>query len=252
MMSPDAGFFEWVFFLWKEYWPNLMRGAGVTLLIALVGTLAGCIIGLLVGIVHATPLNEIKGHVRRTLMRVCQGVLTTYVEIFRGTPMIVQAAVIYYGAMQVFGLDLEPIQAGFLIVSVNTGAYMAETVRGGIVAVSSGQMEAGKALGMKHIQIMRRVVLPQALRSILPQICNNLIINIKDTSVLMIISVTELFYVSKTVTGTYYRYFEVYFITCCMYFAMTFTISRLLRRVERRLAGKATYQLTSEKEGPKR
>lgn len=245
-MAADSGFFQWVVFLIGEYGPKLLRGAGVTLLIALIGTIVGCIIGLLVGVIHAIPAREIKNPLRRTLVHAVQGVMAAYVEIFRGTPMIVQAVVIYYGAMTVFQIDMSPLFAGFFVVSINTGAYMAETVRGGILAVPHGQVEAGKALGMHHFQTMFRIVLPQALRNILPQICNNFIINIKDTSVLMVISVTELFYVSQTAAGTYYRYFEVYFITCCMYFIMTFTISKLLRCLEKKLAGSKNYDLVNE------
>lgn len=247
-MNSDAGFFQWVGFLIGEYGPMLLRGAGITLLIALVGTLAGCVIGLLAGIVHTIPVAPAKSRFQCGLIRTIQGLLSAYIEIFRGTPMIVQAVVIYYGAMQLFQIDMSPLFAGFFIVSINTGAYMAETVRGGILAVDPGQMEAGQAIGMSHFQIMRKIILPQALRSILPQICNNLIINIKDTAVLSVISVTELFYVSQTAAGAYYRYFEAYFITCVMYFVMTFTLSRLLRRLERRLAGPENYDLSMKGE----
>lgn len=245
-MRANDGFLSWVIFLLSEYGPMLLRGAGTTLLIALIGTVIGCAIGLMAGIVHTIPTENMKSSLRRGWVRAAQAVLTAYMEVFRGTPMIVQAVVIYYGSMQLFHFDMSPLFAGFFIVSINTGAYMAETVRGGIIAVDIGQTEAGKAIGMTHFQIMRRIVLPQALRSILPQICNNLIINVKDTAVLSVISVTELFYVSKSATGTYYRYFEVYFITCCMYFVMTFTLSKLLRRLEVYLAGPKNYDLVTE------
>ena len=153
-------------------------------------------------------------------------VLNAYVELFRGTPMIVQAMVVYYGAMSMFNIDMSPMFAGFLVVSINTGAYMAETVRGGIESIDPGQREAAVAIGMDHFQTMRCVILPQALRNIMPQIGNNLIINIKDTSVLNVISVTELYFASKSAAGVYYRYFEIFFITCVIYFIMTFTASR--------------------------
>lgn len=124
-----------------------------------------------------------------------------------------------------FEIDMSAMFAGFLVVSVNTGAYMAETVRGGISSIDIGQTEAAKAIGMNHYQTMKHVILPQALRNIMPQIGNNLIINIKDTSVLNVISVTELYFVSKSAAGVYYKYFEVFFITCVIYFIMTFSVS---------------------------
>lgn len=236
-------FFEWVYFLLVQYGDILLKGAAVTLLLAIVGTLIGCVIGLIVGILQTIPLNPKAGAPTRALYRGMQLALSTYVEIFRGTPMIVQAMVVYYGSLSMFNIDMTAMFAGFLVVSVNTGAYMAETVRGGIYSIDPGQTEAAKAIGMNHVQTMCNVVLPQALRNIMPQIGNNLIINIKDTSVLNVISVTELYFASKTAAGVYYKYFEVFFITCVIYFIMTFTVSRFLRWVERKMDGSGHYAL---------
>ena len=147
--------------------------------------------------------------------------------------------------MSLFDIDMSPLLAGFLVVSINTGAYMAETVRGGIFSVDEGQTEAAKAIGMTHFQTMYNVVLPQALRNIMPQIGNNLIINIKDTSVLNVISVTELYFASKSAAGVYYKYFEVFFITCVIYFILTFTVSRILRWLENRMDGEDIYAFVS-------
>ena len=230
---PDS-FFSWVVFLLNEYGGVLIQGAGVTLLLALVGTFIGCVIGLAVGIVQTIPEDPNAGCFKNSLIR---GV------IFRGTPMIVQAMVVYYGAMSLFDIDMSAMFAGFLVVSINTGAYMAETVRGGIESIDAGQREAAVAIGMDHFQTMRFVVLPQALRNIMPQIGNNLIINIKDTSVLNVISVTELYFASKSAAGVYYRYFEIFFITCIIYFIMTFTASRILRWLESKMDGPKDYQL---------
>ena len=153
--------------------------AVVTLLLAVVGTFIGCIIGLIVGVIQTIPLEDNDSKVKRTLVRCLQRLLDAYVEVFRGTPMIVQAMVVYYGAMSLFDIDMSPLFAGFLVVSINTGAYMAETVRGGIESVDPGQKEAAIAIGMDHIQTMRCVILPQALRNVMPQLGNNLIINIR-------------------------------------------------------------------------
>ncbi len=239
---PDS-FFSWVAFLLNEYSGTLLRGAGVTLLLALVGTFIGCVIGLAVGICQTIPEDSNDGFIKRTFIKGLKSVLSSYVEIFRGTPMIVQAMVVYYGAMSLFDIDMSAMFAGFLVVSINTGAYMAETVRGGIESIDAGQREAAVAIGMDHFQTMRYVVLPQALRNIMPQIGNNLIINIKDTSVLNVISVTELYFASKSAAGVYYRYFEIFFITCVIYFIMTFTASRILRWMESKMDGPKDYQL---------
>lgn len=239
--SAEASFFQWVFFLAQKYASSFLRGAGVTLLLALTGTLIGCLIGMLVGTLRTIPLSPKANPVARILHKIMNAVLIAYIEFFRGTPMIVQACVLFYGSAQMFGWDMSPMVAGFIIVSINTGAYMAESVRGGIQSVDIGQTEAAKAIGMTHMQTMLSVVLPQALRNILPQIGNNLIINIKDTSVLSIISVTELFFSGKSVSGAYYRMFESYFIICIIYLVMTLTASKLLRMWERKMDGPDNY-----------
>ncbi len=241
--SMPVTFFEWVFFLLQQYGVLFVKGALVTLFLAVAGTFIGCVIGLLVGILQTIPINPKDGLVKRSVYYCIRAVLAAYVEIFRGTPMIVQAMVVYYGSMQVYNIDMSPLFAGFLVVSVNTGAYMAETVRGGIISIDSGQTEAAKAIGMNHFQLMSTIILPQALRNIMPQIGNNLIINIKDTSVLNVISVTELYFLSKSAAGAYYRYFEVFFITCVIYFVMTFAVSRFLLWIEKRMDGPENYSL---------
>ena len=236
-------FFGWVAFLLDQYGTVLIKGAVVTLLLAIVGTFIGCLIGLVVGIIQTIPLDENDGKIKKAFVKAVQWLLDAYVEVFRGTPMIVQAMVVYYGAMSLFDIDMSPMFAGFLVVSINTGAYMAETVRGGIESVDVGQKEAAVDIGMDHFQTMRCVILPQALRNVMPQLGNNLIINIKDTSVLNVISVTELYFASKSAAGVYYKYFEIFFITCVIYFIMTFTASRLLRWMESKMDGPKDYQL---------
>ena len=139
MPNAQSGFFEWVLFLAKSYAPLLLRGAGVTLLLALSGTLVGFLIGLGVGVVRSIPCRREDGAVKYVLLKIVRGILSIYIEVFRSTPMIVQAMVIYYGIAQLFALTLNQLLAGFLIVSVNTGAYLAEIVRGGIQSVDPGQ-----------------------------------------------------------------------------------------------------------------
>ena len=164
-------------------------------------------------------------------------------EIFRGTPMMVQAMFIYYGLAQLFNIHLGTMEAALFIVSINTGAYMAETVRGGILSIDPGQTEGAKAIGMTHVQTMNAVILPQALRNIMPQIGNNLIINIKDTCVLSVIGTVELFFATKSVAGAMYTYFEAFTITMAIYFVLTFSCSRLLRLWESKMDGPDSYEL---------
>ena len=225
-----------------KYYPNLLDGVGNTMLIALIGTVAGLVIGLLTGVVRTAPLS--KNAVLRVLHKILNAVIAVYVEIFRGTPMMVQAMVIFWGfALINNGSTMNVTLAGLIIVSINTGAYMAETVRGGILSIDPGQTEGAKAIGMTHVQTMNAVILPQALRNIMPQIGNNLIINIKDTCVLSVIGTVELFFATKSVAGAMYTYFEAFTITMVIYFVLTFSCSRLLRLCESKMDGPDSYEL---------
>lgn len=240
----EMNFLERIIYLLQQYGPSYLKGAGTTLLIAVVSTAIGCIIGFLVGIVQTIPVDKKKDSAaKRGLLGFVKILLRAYVEIFRGTPMIVQAVFIYYGMSQVFHIQLGMWSSAFLIVSINTGAYMAESVRGGIISVDPGQMEGAKAIGMTHVQAMSNVILPQALRNIMPQIGNNLIINIKDTSVLSVISIVDLFFVHKSVAGALYTYFESATIVMLIYLTMTLVTSRLLNFWEKKMDGDDNYEL---------
>lgn len=225
----------------RDNWPMFLRGAGVTLLIATIGTIVGFCIGLLVGVIRTVPMPE-RG-VKGICQKVINAALSIYIEVFRGTPMIVQAVVIYYGSALAFGINMNRLYAALLIVSINTGAYMSEIVRGGIVSIDKGQFEASQAIGMNHFQMMWNVILPQVIRNILPATGNEFVINIKDTSVLNVISVSELYFQTKSVAGNNFMYFETFFVACVLYFVMTFTITRILRYFERKLDGPENYIL---------
>ena len=234
-------FFGWVGFLLQQYGGLFFSGTCTTLLIALSGTFFGFIIGLLVAIVRTIEIPRGMGLFKRGLRKLAHMLIAVYIQVFRGTPMIVQAMVIYYGSMQYLGIDMDHTMAAILIISINTGAYMAEIIRGGIVSIDKGQFEAAHAIGMTHWQTMTSVVLPQAIRNILPSVGNELIVNIKDSSVLNVISVSELFFQAKSAAGTYFKYFEVYFIIACIYFVLTVTVSRVLRFVEKKMDGPDSY-----------
>lgn len=241
---PD-NFLGRIVYILKEYGSSFLRGIGVTMLLALVGTFIGCIIGFAVGIIQAFPTSKRDPFAKRAILWIVRLILNIYVEFFRGTPMMVQAMFIYFGSAAVFNINMSMWFAAFFIVSINTGAYMAETVRGGILSIEPGQTEGAKAIGMTHIQTMVYVILPQALRNIMPQIGNNLIINIKDTCVLSIIGTVELFYVTKGIAGALYTYFEAFTIVMAIYFILTFTCSRILRHLESKLDGPDNYDLAT-------
>lgn len=242
MNSLPDDFWGRVVYLLQQYGSSFLRGAGTTMLIAVISTAVGCLIGFGVGIVQTTPAD--KAHpVKYILMKLVRFLLDAYVEIFRGTPMMVQAMFIYYGLAQLFNIHLGTMEAALFIVSINTGAYMAETVRGGILSIDPGQTEGAKAIGMTHVQTMNAVILPQALRNIMPQIGNNLIINIKDTCVLSVIGTVELFFATKSVAGAMYTYFEAFTIAMVIYFVLTFSCSRLLRLWESKMDGPDSYEL---------
>lgn len=216
----------------QKNWRQFLRGTGLTLLISMVGTISGLFIGLLIGIYRTAP--KAKHKLAAFFQKLFGWFLNVYIEVFRGTPMIVQSMVIYYGTAQAFGVSIDRTLAAILIVSINTGAYMSEIVRGGIFAVDKGQFEAATALGFTHGQTMRKIVLPQVVRNILPATGNEFVINIKDTSVLNVISVVELYFSGNTIATQNYQYFQTFSVIAVIYFILTFTVTRILRYIERR------------------
>jgi len=246
----DPNFLGWVVILLDKYWLVFLRGAGVTLFIAVIGTIIGFFIGLIAGVIRTIPVTKNDKLAKRILMKIVNFIITAYVEIFRGTPMIVQAMVIFYGLASLIGgsvVSNARTALAIFIVSINTGAYMAEIVRGGIVSIDNGQFEAAHAIGMGHFKTMIFVIIPQVVRNILPATGNEFVINIKDTSVLNVISVSELYFATKTIAGNFFSYFEAFSITCVIYFVMTFTITRILRVIERKIDGPDNYEMIAAK-----
>jgi len=242
-------FFSNVWNIIANYNSLLLKGLGQTMLIALTGTVLGLAIGLLAGIVRTIPLSKSKP--LAILQKVVNVLISVYVEVFRGTPMMVQSMVIFWGyAFMNGGLTLPLIPAGIFIVSINTGAYMTEIVRGGIISVDHGQFEGAYSLGMTHWQSMIHVIIPQVLRNILPSVSNEFVINIKDTSVLNVIGVMELYYMAGKIQTMTWQIFETYLVICVIYFIMTFSITRLLRLCEKKLSGKDSYTICGSQSDP--
>lgn len=226
----------------SQYYSWLLQGVGYTLLVSLVSTVIGLIIGVLIGVWRTMPSP--KNKVLFWLKKISDWILAAYIEVFRGTPMMVQAMVIFWGfAMLNGGQTLDVVFSGMLIVSINTGAYMAEIVRGGIISVDKGQTEGAAAIGMTHAKTMFRVVLPQALRNILPSVSNEFVINIKDTSVLNVIGFTELYFQAQEIFNSNFDAFSTFLLAAAIYFVLTFTITRILRLIEKKMDGKQNYVL---------
>lgn len=235
--------------LLDEYSGMYLSGIWNTISLAVICTAVGCLIGLLCGILNTIPYTKQDPLPKRMVLGLIRGIIRIYVEVFRGTPMILQAVVLYYGLpyFSNYALRFDSIWVcAFWVVSINTGAYMAESVRGGIISIDPGQTEGAKAIGMTHWQTMVHIILPQALRNILPQIGNNLIINIKDTSVMSIIGFTEFFAVHKNIAGTTYLYFPSAAIEMVGYLTLTVIASQLLRYIEKKMEGSDNYELTQE------
>ena len=232
--------------LWGKYRPMYWSGIANTLSLALIATVIGCVIGLVCGVLNTIPYTKNDPLPKRIFLRLLRIVIRVYVEVFRGTPMVLQSVFIYYGLPYFSGntLRFDNIwAAAILIVSINTGAYMAEIVRGGIISIDPGQTEGAKAIGMTHVQTMVNVIMPQALRNIIPQIGNNYIINVKDTSVMFIIGFTDFFAQHRYIVGINNMYFPSAAIEMIGYLTMTLIASFLLRLVEKLMDGPDNYEL---------
>lgn len=236
---------EWIIFLAEKYSGMFIQGTILTLYISVIGTILGFLLGYIAGLIQDTEIRKEDHFIKKAVLRIVKLVFTIYVEIFRGTPMIVQAMIVYYGLRQ-SGVELSPTVAGILVTLLNTGAYMAETVRAGINSVDPGQREGALAMGMSPLKAMFYIVLPQAFSNILPEMANTFLTNLKMTSVLNVIAVQELFMAAKTAGGNYYKYYEAYLVIAVIYFVLCFVFSRLFLLVERRMKGRNDYVLAAE------
>ena len=232
--------------LWGKYGGSYLAGMRNTLVLALAATAIGCLIGFVCGVLNTIPYTQRDPLPKRILLKLVRIIVRVYVEVFRGTPMVLQAVFIYYGLPYFTDNAVKFTNiwvAALIVVSINTGAYMAESVRGGIISIDPGQTEGAKAIGMTHVQTMVNVILPQALRNIMPQIGNNFIINVKDTSVMFIIGFPDFFAAHRAAVGASYLYFPSATVEMVGYLTMTLIASFLLRWVEKKLDGSSDYEL---------
>ena len=242
---------EVIFDIFKKNAAGFFSGALVTMEIALLSTIFGSIIGLLIGVVKTIPVKKTDFLVKRIFFKIINTLLTVYIEVFRSTPMMVQAVIIFYGTAALFDIHMSYMFAGIFIVSINTGAYMSEIVRGGINSIDRGQFEAAHAIGMSHRQTMFNIILPQTIRNILPATGNEFVINIKDSAVLNVIGVSELFFKTKGIYGKNFLFYQTALIACAIYLVLTLTTTRILRFVEKKLNGSDTYTVLSSRTKPR-
>lgn len=214
--------FQWGVVL--ETFPLLLSGVKLTIIITICGLLFGFVLGVATGLMKVSrslPVRSLAG---------------AYVEAIRGTPLIVQVMFLYFGVPMAVGLRIRPMTAGIIAIAVNSGAYIAEIVRGAVQSIDPGQIEAGRSIGLTRAQTMRYIIWPQAFRRMIPPLGNQFIISLKDTSLLVVIGVAELTRVGQEIIAVNFRAFEVWLTVGIVYLMMTLTIARFLRMAEDRLA----------------
>ncbi|WP_129690925.1 amino acid ABC transporter permease [Gottfriedia acidiceleris] len=207
----------------KEYIPFFLKGTGLTIGLSLAGIFLGTIIGLFVG------LGKMQSNKWLALPFVW------YINFFRGTPLFVQILLIHFGVVPYFIGETNAIAAAIIALSLNAAAYIAEIFRAGIQSIDKGQMEASRSLGMTHVQAMKHVILPQAVKRMIPPLGNEFIVLIKESSIAAIIAAPELMYWSRAMQGQYYKVWEPYISAAVIYLVLTLTLSFVLNRIERRL-----------------
>ena len=206
-----------------KYTPLFIKGLKVTVQISFVAVFIGVIVGLMMALLR---LSSIK---------VLTWIANIYIQIIRGTPVLVQLFIIYYATYPLFGFNIPPYIAAIVTFGLNSSAYVAEIIRAGIQAVDYGQMEAGRSLGMTHGMVMRYIVIPQAIKNILPALGNEFIVLLKETSVVSIIGTSDLVRQADVIKAATYSSFEPYIIIAIIYIILVLGLSSVMDRVERRL-----------------
>lgn len=240
--SIPKDFIGGVLYIIQENYPLYLEGVKYTLMISIAGTALGLFLALFITIFRIQESDSRDRLSTRTYKRISVIVSSSYVEFFRGTPMMVQAAIFFYG-LAMMGVRIPILIAGVVIVTLNTAAYLTEVLRAGINSIDSGQMEAARSIGLTRGQSFRYVIFPQAIKNMIPAIGNELVVNIKDTAVLSVIGVSELFYMGKSIAGTYYRYTEAFFTVALIYLILVLITTRILTIIVKwlNLPNKSTF-----------
>lgn len=212
--------FDWLGVI--DFIPMLLVGLYYTLLISILGLAIGLVLGSIFGL----------GRISRST--IINGISAVYVEVFRGVPVLVLAIWVFFALPLLIG-KIPSIVAGVIVIGLNSGAYIAEVVRGAVQSVEKGQTEAGRSLGMNHHLTMRYVVWPQAFKRMIPPLGNQFIVSIKDTSVLSVILVPDIVFQGRTIVASHFNPIEIYTTIAVMYLIVTFTLSKVLNLMERRI-----------------
>ena len=207
----------------QEYAPYFLKGTLLTIGLSIAGVLIGTVLGLLIGL----------GKMMRN--KILSAPFKVYITVFRGTPLFVQIYIVHFGIIPAVTGSTNGIATGIVALSLNSAAYVAEIFRSGIQSIEKGQMEAARSLGMTHVRSMWSVILPQAFKRIIPPLCNEFIVLVKDSSLLAAVAVPELMYWGKAAQGQYYRVWEPYLTAAVIYLVLTLVLSALLHLLERRL-----------------
>ena len=212
----------------SDYYMYFIDGIKLTLFISLISVFLGTLFGIVLYAMKKSKFTILKINIFKVLS-------SAYIEVVRGTPLYLQIMIVYYGADQIFNLDMLAIASGILAISLNSAAYVSELIRAGIEAVDKGQLEAARSLGMNYSKAMLLVIIPQAIKNILPAIGNEFIAVIKESSMASTIGVAELMYAANKVTGRIFRSFEPLIISAICYFVLTYTLGRVIKYIERRM-----------------
>lgn len=214
------GFFE----LLAQTYPQLLLGLWITVESTLISLIIAAFLGLLFGLMSVSK------------KKVARGIARVYVDIIRGTPIIVQAFFIYFGITSALGIRMTPLVAGIVALSLNAGAYSAEIFRGGIQAIARGQMEAARSLGLPYSMAMRKVILPQAVRTMLPSLVNQCIITLKDSSIMSVIGLADLTFTGKIIIANNLESFKMWLMVGILYFIVISLLSYASKVLERRIS----------------
>ena len=209
-------------FMYK-YYGFFVNGTAITLFLSFFGVAFGALLGVLFALMKLSRNRLLKSF------------SSAYIEIIRGTPLLVQLYIIYYGVPRLIGIDFEDLTLGIIAISLNSAAYVAEIIRAGILSIDKGQMEAARSLGMSHRMAMINIIIPQAFKNILPALGNEFIVLIKESAIVSVIGIHDLMYNTDTVRGNTFRPFTPLIVAAAIYFIITFTLSKLLGLLERRL-----------------
>ncbi|MED1794246.1 amino acid ABC transporter permease [Brevibacillus nitrificans] len=205
------------------YIPFILQGIKVTLLVTLISVVLGFIWGSILALIKISkfgPLNWLA---------------VAYTSIFRGTPLILQLTFVYFATPQLTGYNISQLEAAVLTFTLNSGAYISETIRGGILAVDKGQWEAAKALGVPYRRMMLDIILPQGIKNILPALVNETIALLKESALVSTIGLADILQNANVVKGTIFRYFEPYIIAGVLYYVMVMILTWFARVLERRM-----------------